>query len=499
MYRCIDQHARLRGERQRGGGRHPGGYHACRVTAIRECRRGQCKHQLLLRVERHGGSRRHPHAIDHRVTTLHREGDGPVLHFQGIHRLAGGIGDFNRPAGLDGTGHRELVGIGEKARIGHRDFVCYRQCRRSLGARCLRRVSVKDIPAQPGRVTGFAYQQVRLESRPFAGEDVTAAVRVAGHQIRRQRVEGDNVPLAIQGHAVLCRIRVPLHAVAGEAGAVVARPVGVIHIGVALAIGIAADQVRRVGAIGHEAPVAIQRRPGAGAVATRAHAGGDAGQPAHPHHIPGAVRVAAGQIRRHGDVGDEGAVAANRRIVAVAVALRRAQLAHSRGRAQRAIVQEHVTQVVRVARHQVAGIRAVDDIAAIRAHRRVLTAVIRRRAVQAGGNEQRLPVRHVAQEDIRHVVRVARHQVRGFRLEDHVLPAGAHPDAIGAGVAGSLGSRAFHAHPDRRPRLPVMEEDILLTVRIAGYQVRRRRAEGHVTAIRTDCRHVTRAVRLRAA
>src|SRR5581483_5437221 len=93
------------------------------------------------------------------------------------------------------------------------------------------------------------------------------------------------------------------------------------------------------------------------------------------------------------------------------------------------------------------------------------------------------PVPH---EDVHHPVGVTGHEVGGLGGEDDEPAVSAHGRAD-AGAVG-LGAALAHAHPDRLPVEPVVDEDVAHAVGVAAHEVRRVRGEGHDVPVVGDRR-----------
>ena len=100
-------------------------------------------------------------------------------------------------------------------------------------------------------------------------------------------------------------------------------------------------------------------------------------------------------------------------------------------------------------------------------------------------------------KDIRGVVGIAGRQVRGIRFKGHIVPVGTDRGVRTCPVR--LQSGAVHAHPPGLYRRPIADEDIRRIIDIAGHQIRGSRLEGHVLSITADRRIQTPSVCLRSS
>src|SRR5690606_28694566 len=96
--------------------------------------------------------------------------------------------------------------------------------------------------------------------------------------------------------------------------------------------------------------------------------------------------------------------------------------------------------------------------------------------------------------DVGDAVAVATVEVRRLRLEGHEAAVWADRGRAGAPVR--LAGAAAHAHPARRARDEVADEDVLDAVGVAGDEVRGGRGEDDVAPVGGDVRLVGVAVGL---
>ena len=114
------------------------------------------------------------------------------------------------------------------------------------------------------------------------------------------------------------------------------------------------------------------------------------------------------------------------------------------------------------------------------------------RAGRAHRGADELVVRHVVDEDIGELIRVAGHQVGRVRMEGH--EAAVAGDGRSVGVAVALRPIRGQGDTGRGPGLPVVHEDVLRIVRVTCDQVRRVGLESDVAAIARDGQAVVGAV-----
>ena len=145
------------------------------------------------------------------------------------------------------------------------------------------------------------------------------------------------------------------------------------------------------------------------------------------------VGVGLDEVVGEGAEGDAVAVAADRRMRTVAVALRAvARDAVTLDRAGQAVVHENVDGAVRVALDEVRGLGVEGDVAAVGADRRPAHPVqkaavaVRLRAAAADADALSRPGQPVADKDVGDAVRVARDEVVGKRDEGDEAAVGAH-------------------------------------------------------------------------
>ena len=124
-------------------------------------------------------------------------------------------------------------------------------------------------------------------------------------------------------------------------------------------------------------------------------------------------------VRRHRDVGDEAAARADRWLEAVAVRLRPARpQADAHGGAVDAVMDKEIVPAVRVAGHEIRRGRLKDDPPAIRRDGAGPALAVGLRAGRRHADapdRARLPI---LQEHVLQVVRVARHEIGGVGCED---------------------------------------------------------------------------------
>ncbi|MCJ7575903.1 MAG: hypothetical protein MUO80_04395, partial [Dehalococcoidia bacterium] len=148
---------------------------------------------------------------------------------------------------------------------------------------------------------------------------------------------------------------------------------------------------------------------------------------------------------------------------------------------------EDILFIIGVARHQVGGVGHEGHVAAVSADggRNILkAAAIAFAAVGSDAHPLRDPGLPVVDEDVCVTVGVAGHQVRGVGREGDVAAVSADGGVIALVIP--LAAVGGDAHPLRDPGLPVVDEDVCVTVGVAEYQVGGAGLEGDIAAVGTD-------------
>jgi hypothetical protein len=129
------------------------------------------------------------------------------------------------------------------------------------------------------------------------------------------------------------------------------------------------------------------------------------------------------------------------------------------------IVDEDVRHAVRIIRHEVGGVGGEDHVAAVGADLRIPRQRVRLGAVRGNTHPHGGPEQPVADEDVVNAVGVACNEVGSFRLEGHIAAVGADETS----VATPVGRGATCGHTDQfgRPGFAVADEDILASVGVS--------------------------------
>ena len=153
---------------------------------------------------------------------------------------------------------------------------------------------------------------------------------------------------------------------------------------------------------------------------------------------------------------------------------------------------EDVVVPVRVARHQVGGVRLEGHDPAVAAERAVPRVVVGLLALLAHADPLDGARLHVADEDVALLVRVTGDEGPGVGAEGHIAAVGAH--SASAAASDGLPVRA-DAHEHGGPGLPVAKEHVACAVGIAWGQIACVRLEDHPAARRADDGQVALASR----
>jgi len=331
---------------------------------------------------------------------------------------------------------------------------------------------------------------------PVVHEHVGRAVRVAGDEVGRRAVEGDEATIGREDGP--CTEAVSLAPARRDAYPLGRARLPVVDEQVGCAVRVAGDEVGRIALEGDQAAVGRERGEGEEAAAVagplRPTAGGDAhplrcaSLPVVDEHVGLAVRIADDEVGRIALERDEAAVGREGGVAADVVGLGPVGGdAHARGHARLPVADEHVGRAVRVA----------DDEVGRIALKRDQTAVGREGGAQAGGvalgaargdahalGRARQPV---ADEHVGRAVRVAGDEAGRKADERDEAAVGrerrGEGEANEAAAAVALSPAGGDAHPFGRARLPVVDEHVGHAVRVGGDEVGRSAVEGDEAAV----------------
>src|SRR5439155_7714087 len=207
------------------------------------------------------------------------------------------------------------------------------------------------------------------------------------------------------------------------------------------------------------------------------------------------IRVAGDEVRGPRREREVAIVRAERdaggraRIVALVAGLAEAR---ERRRPGPDVAQEDVGDLVRVASDQVRGQRRERDVATVRADARGAEALlVGLRTGAADAHKRRAAGVPIVREDVEDAVRVATDEVRVARVKDDIASARADRRRVAAGVgpvAAALPAAAVDAHARRPAGAPIADEDVAEPIHVVWDEVRRRRLEGDVAAVRAQGR-----------
>ena len=161
------------------------------------------------------------------------------------------------------------------------------------------------------------------------------------------------------------------------------------------------------------------------------------------------------------------------------------------------VVDEDVDILVGIAVHQVGGVGTEAHETAVSAETGGCAASVGLAAPAVDAHPGGLPRLPVMDEDVRHPIGVAVHQVGGERLEGHVSAPAVYA-ATGAASVG-LAAPAVGAHPSGFPGLPVVDKDIGGFVAVAVHQVGGKGLEGDEASAATEAGNPAGAVALDSA
>ncbi len=290
----------------------------------------------------------------------------------------------------------------------------------------------------------------------------------------------------------------------------------ILHEHVAVVVGVAADQVRRIAHKCHEHVTAgiheqrwrigreISLRPISVGTDTRDLA---RGQVLH-EHIGGEVGVSADEVRSIAPKSNEQLAAGihgQRRRKGIAVRLRAIAIGtDSRGLTRGEILHEHVVAVVGIAADEVRrhALKSDEHMAArIHGDRWVIGVTIALRPTAVGADMRGLTRGEILHKHVIAVVGIAADEVRRIAIKsDEDVAAGIHGQRRRKGIAVRLRAVAIGADTPGLTRGEILHENVIAVVRIAADEVRRaarKRHEHSAVAIHGQRRRIGRFVSLR--
>jgi hypothetical protein len=199
------------------------------------------------------------------------------------------------------------------------------------------------------------------------------------------------------------------------------------------------------------------------------------------------VGVSGHEVRGGALEGEEAAVGRDRGEGAVAAALDPGRVdADAHGRSADEVADEDVLEGIAVARDEVRGAAVEGHEAPVGGDPGVRALAVALRAAAVDADAHGRPQLAVAQEDVAHAVGVARDEVRGRAVEGHVAAVGR--DRGEEALLVGLGAGAVDADALGRAVQPVAQEDVDEAVEVAGDEVGRGAAVGHVAPVVGDRR-----------
>ena len=239
----------------------------------------------------------------------------------------------------------------------------------------------------------------------------------------------------------------------------------------------------------HVSPVGTDRRLGAGAGAAEGFGGG-ADAVAH-EHVRRAVRVAGNEVRGVRSERDVTSVGADRGLEAECVGLcSGGRDADALRRRAHTVADEDVADAVRVAGDEVVRSGAESDVASAGADRRGTAAVARSglRARAADVDALRDAEGAVADKYVILTVGVAGHEVRGGARKRNVAPVRADRRTEAAEVGFGLRARRGDADAFGQVALAVVHENVGSLVGVTRYEIGRIRLESDIAPVGADRR-----------
>lgn len=316
-------------------------------------------------------------------------------------------------------------------------------------------------------------------------EDVPVAIGVAGHEVASCRAEGDVATVGRDGW--LGAFTVPLPSTSPHRNSSSGTTLSVVDEDIVVSIGVAAHQVSSAG---NEDDVSTVAGDG-GLLAPsiplspprpQRDASGGRGLPVSDEDVAGAIIVATHQVigeRSEGDVATIGGDGGLHTHIPAVGAVRGHR--DSDGGCGLPVVDEDVGATVGITAHQVSSVGSEGDISAIGRDRRGVARRVSlgsRHPYRDPGGDTGLPV---VNEDVPISVRATAHQVGCFGLEGNVATISG--DRRFSADTIPLGSSRPHRDAGGDSGLPVIDEDVIVAIRVAGHEVTGEGSEGNVSTI----------------
>ena len=146
------------------------------------------------------------------------------------------------------------------------------------------------------------------------------------------------------------------------------------------------------------------------------------------------------------------------------------------------VADEDIALIVRIAGDQVAGRAVEHNIATVAREFGTIGVVVAHSATRADRDTTRLAGLPVMDKDVPRLIRVPRHEVAGVGLERHV--AAVIGDGRVVGIVVALHATGTNRDTGGLSRLPVTDKDIGHPICIAANEVNGDRLKGYIAAVR---------------